>query len=52
MASYKRDLLSGDQAATAEGSSKKIPPPERTATFNDYVVSISFPQGIECSLTI
>ncbi|KAL6361985.1 hypothetical protein LRP88_05468 [Fusarium phalaenopsidis] len=42
MASDKRNLLSGDQAATAEGSSKKIPSPERTATFKDYFRIFSY----------
>ncbi|KAJ4234593.1 hypothetical protein NW759_001588 [Fusarium solani] len=42
MASDKRDSLSGDQAATAEGSSKKPPPPERTATFKDYFRVFSY----------
>ncbi|WAO86381.1 Hypothetical protein NCS54_00365300 [Fusarium falciforme] len=42
MASDKRDLLPGDQAATAEGNSKKSPSPTRTATFKDYFRVFSY----------
>ncbi|RSL61962.1 hypothetical protein CEP54_006005 [Fusarium duplospermum] len=42
MTSDKRDLLPGDQPATAEETPKKSPPPERTATFKDYFRVFSY----------
>ncbi|KAI8721787.1 hypothetical protein NCS52_00321200 [Fusarium sp. LHS14.1] len=50
MASYKRDLLPGDQAAPSQGTSKKTPQLERTATFKDYFVSTSFPNNMDFRL--